>query len=121
MRVGISDTNMNIEGLSSRTAEVVRLSADLVRIPSVTNCPDERVDEVFSCAGFISNFLSNRGLDVQLFDRGRYPALLVSFKNNSPARVMLSGHFDVVRPEPDDSQFEPRIEAITCGAEVRRI
>ncbi len=23
---------------------------------------------------------------------------------------MLSGHFDVVRPEPDDCQFEPRIE-----------
>ena len=23
---------------------------------------------------------------------------------------MLSGHFDVVAPEPDDSQFEPRIE-----------
>ena len=27
------------------------------------------------------------------------------------APVMLSGHFDVVQPEPDDSQFEPRIDA----------
>jgi succinyl-diaminopimelate desuccinylase len=99
-----------IEGLDDRTASVVQLAANLVRIPSVTNCPDERVDQVFSCAGFISNQLSSAGLDVRLFDRGRYPAVLASFNGTNDQSVTLCGHFDVVRPEPDDGQFEPRID-----------
>jgi len=41
---------------------------------------------------------------------GLYPALLATFPASDPARVTLCGHFDVVRPEPDDSQFEPRIQ-----------
>jgi succinyl-diaminopimelate desuccinylase len=86
------------------------LAADLVRIPSVTNCADERLDQVFSCAGFVANQLSCDGLDVRFFDRGRYPAVLASFSDAEAALITLCGHFDVVRPEPDDSQFEPRIQ-----------
>jgi succinyl-diaminopimelate desuccinylase len=88
----------------------LQLAADLVRIPSVTNCADERVEEVFSCAGFVANQLHSGGLDVRLFDRGRYPAVVAGFPDEVPARVTLCGHFDVVRPEPDDSQFQPRIQ-----------
>ncbi len=108
--LGAVDTDLTIENVDERTADVLRLAADLVRIPSVTNCPDERVHEVFSCAGFVANFLTRGGLDVRLYDRGRYPAVLASFRGAPPAKVMLSGHFDVVRPEPDDCQFQPRIE-----------
>ncbi len=36
--------------------------------------------------------------------------MLVSFPEQDKAPVMLSGHFDVVEPEPDDEQFKPRIE-----------
>ncbi len=96
--------------VDDRTADVLRLAASLVRIPSVTNCPDERVEQVFSCAGFIANQLASAGLEVRLFDRGRYPAVLAGFRDARPAAVTLSGHFDVVRPDPDDGQFEPRIE-----------
>jgi succinyl-diaminopimelate desuccinylase len=110
VRLGVLDAELTIENADGRTAEVLHLAADLVRIPSVTNCPDERVREVFSCAGFIANFLTRGGLDVRLYDRGRYPAVLASFRGAPPATVMLSGHFDVVRPEPDDCQFQPRIE-----------
>jgi succinyl-diaminopimelate desuccinylase len=99
-----------VEGHAERTTTVLQLAADLVRIPSVTNCADERIDQVFSCAGFVSEQLQNGGLDVRLFDRGRYPAVLASFPNSGPESTTLCGHFDVVRPEPDDSQFKPRIQ-----------
>jgi succinyl-diaminopimelate desuccinylase len=36
--------------------------------------------------------------------------VLAGFAGDAPATVTLCGHFDVVRPEPDDSQFEPRID-----------
>ena len=108
--LGADESELRIEHADERTTEVLHLAADLIRIPSVTNCPDERVHEVFSCAGFVANFLTRGGLDVRIYDRGRYPAVLASFRGAQPARVMLSGHFDVVRPEPDDCQFQPRIE-----------
>jgi succinyl-diaminopimelate desuccinylase len=109
VRVGAAGS-LRIEGVGDRTAEVLRLAADLVRIPSVTNCPEERIDQVFSCAGFIARELARTGLEVKLFDTGRYPAVVASFVKGAQAAVSLCGHFDVVRPEPDDSQFEPRIE-----------
>ncbi len=69
MPVTIGDTGaeLRIENVGDRTADVLRLAADLIRIPSVTNCPDERVDEVFSCAGFVANS--------PLAGRSRGPAL----------------------------------------------
>lgn len=93
-----------------RAAEVVELASELVRIPSVTNCPDERRDQVSRCAALISEFLCNAGLEVRTFNHGRYPAVLAGFPGLLLAPVTLCGHFDVVKPEPDDSQFEPRIE-----------
>jgi succinyl-diaminopimelate desuccinylase len=110
VRIGRTAKRLTVEGLPKRTTEVVQLAADLVRIPSVTNCAKERLDQVFSCAGFVANQLQSGGVDVRLFDRGRYPAVLASFANSDPATITLCGHFDVVRPEPDDSQFEPRIQ-----------
>jgi len=110
IRLGRARKALVVEGLADRAAEVLKLAADLVRIPSVTNCPEERVAEVFSCAGFVANRLASAGLDVRLFDRGRYPAVLAAFRNAPAPVVTLCGHFDVVRPEPDDSQFEPRVQ-----------
>jgi succinyl-diaminopimelate desuccinylase len=110
VRLGSARDLLGIEKSGSRTGEVLCLAADLVRIPSVTNCVDERVEQVFSCAGFVANVLAKSGLDVRVFDRGRYPAVLAEFAGEAPATVTLCGHFDVVRPEPDDSQFEPRID-----------
>jgi acetylornithine deacetylase/succinyl-diaminopimelate desuccinylase-like protein len=101
---------LQLEGASERTGEVLKLAAELVRIPSVTNCAEERIDQVFACAGFITEILRRAGLEVRLFDRGRYPAVLASFAGGPGAAVTLCGHFDVVRPEPDDRQFEPRVE-----------
>ncbi|MGD1147125.1 MAG: M20/M25/M40 family metallo-hydrolase [Thermoanaerobaculaceae bacterium] len=91
-------------------AEVVSLASALVRIPSVTNCADERPDEVLRCARFIAGRLREAGAEVRLWDGGRYPAVFAGFPGRIWAPVTLAGHFDVVRPDPNDSQFEPVVE-----------
>jgi succinyl-diaminopimelate desuccinylase len=92
------------------TQEVIALASQLIRIPSVTACPDERLNEVRRAATWIYDYSRYRGLEVQYFYQDKYPALLISFPDQAQAPVMLAGHFDVVAPEPDDSQFEPVIE-----------
>jgi succinyl-diaminopimelate desuccinylase len=97
-----------------KTQEIVELAKELIRIPSVTACPDERLGEVQRAHEFITCFLHDYGLPVRIFNRQKYPAILSTFPRmeSDPLqeKVMLSGHFDVVEPEPDDSQFLPVIE-----------
>ncbi|NOT05010.1 MAG: M20/M25/M40 family metallo-hydrolase [Anaerolineales bacterium] len=93
-----------------KTAEIVDLSKQLIGIPSVTACPDERLDEVHRAGSLINDYLRNAGLDVKYFD-GKYPAVYATFpKVTKDNPILLTGHFDVVEPEPDDSQFVPHIE-----------
>jgi acetylornithine deacetylase/succinyl-diaminopimelate desuccinylase-like protein/gamma-glutamyl:cysteine ligase YbdK (ATP-grasp superfamily) len=93
-----------------KTSEIVALAQQLIRIPSVTACPEERLDEVRRAATFIFDYLRNQGVPVRYFDQHKYPALLAHFPGIESAPLMLSGHFDVVAPEPDDSQFEARLD-----------
>jgi succinyl-diaminopimelate desuccinylase len=97
-------------GYADKTDEVIALSQALIRIPSVTACPEERLDEVRRAATFIFDYARGNGLGVRYYDQNKYPALLIGFPGQMHAPVMLSGHFDVVEPDPDDSQFEPRLE-----------
>ena len=96
--------------MQKKLSEILSLSQSLVRIPSITVGAAERVDEVHRAAQLIYGYLKTNGLEVYCFDRERYPAILAGFPGQIATPVMLSGHFDVVAPEPDDSQFEPRIE-----------
>jgi succinyl-diaminopimelate desuccinylase len=93
-----------------KTSEIVALAQDLIRIPSVTACPNERLEEVGRAATFIFDYARNYGLDVTYYEQAKYPALWIRFPGDGLAPVMLSGHFDVVMPEPDDSQFRPKLE-----------
>jgi len=97
----------------NKTAEILDLAQQLIRIPSVTACPDERIDEVHRAGSLIDDYLRNAGLDVKYFD-GKYPAVYAAFPQSTNSQsadpILLTGHFDVVEPEPDDSQFNPRIE-----------
>ena len=61
-------------------------------------------------AALVYDYLCGQGLEVRYFDRGKYPAILAGLPNALQAPVMLSGHFDVVSPDPDESQFDTRIE-----------
>lgn len=92
-----------------KSAEILDLAQYLIRIPSVTACPDERLDEVHRAGTFIYDYLKGNGLEVRYLD-GKYPAVFAVFPDKKPGTGLLSGHFDVVEPEPDDSQFTPRIE-----------
>jgi succinyl-diaminopimelate desuccinylase len=94
-----------------KTAEVVDLAKQLIRIPSITTGPNERVDEVNRAATLVSDYLHEHRLEVRYFD-GKYPSVLATFPHEEKTRtgMLLSGHFDVVPPEPDDGQFEPRLE-----------
>jgi succinyl-diaminopimelate desuccinylase len=96
----------------NKTAEVVDLARQLIRIPSVTNAPPglERLDEVRRAATLIYDYARQGELEVAIFEKGKYPAVLIGFPGRADAPVMLSGHFDVVEPEPDDTQFEPKVE-----------
>ena len=93
-----------------KTSEVLALAQQLIKIPSVTASPNERLDEVRRAATFIFDYLRNYGAGVRYYNQSKYPAILAGFPDNMQAPVMLSGHFDVVAPEPDDGQFEPRVE-----------
>jgi succinyl-diaminopimelate desuccinylase len=98
-----------------KTSEILDLAQQLIRIPSITASPNERLDEVHRAGSLVDYYLRNAGLDVKFFD-GKYPAIYATFPitnselpvTNSP--ILLTGHFDVVEPEPDDSQFIPRID-----------
>ena len=114
-----------------KTSEILDLAQHLIRIPSVTASPNERLDEVHRAGSLIDDYLRNAGLETRFFD-GKYPAVFATFpsprgrgmsvgqregKTLTPAPlpqgegvILLTGHFDVVEPEPDDSQFMPRIE-----------
>lgn len=92
-----------------KSAEILDLAQYLIRIPSVTACPNERLDEVHRAGTFIYDYLKGNELEVRYLD-GKYPAVFAVFPGTKPGAGLLSGHFDVVEPEPDDSQFTPRIE-----------
>ncbi len=92
-----------------KTSEVLALAEQLVRIPSVTACPDERLEDVRRAGTLIYDYVRAGGLDVRFYDHEKYPAMLIGFPGKITAPFMLSGHFDVVEPEPDDRQFEPHI------------
>lgn len=108
-------SNLNNE-YPDKTAEILDLAMELIRVPSVTACPEERLNEVHTAGTIAYNYLKTNGLSVRYFD-GKYPAILASFKSKEqakgykkPGRVLLTGHFDVVEPEPDDSQFNPVVD-----------
>ena len=115
----------------NKTSEILDLAQQLIRIPSVTACPDERLDEVHRAGSLIDDYLRNAGLETKFFD-GKYPAVYATFPSPSvrgmsegqgeggaltptplprgEGQILLTGHFDVVEPDSDDSQFTPRIE-----------
>ncbi len=101
-----------------KTSEILDLAQQLIRIPSVTASPNERLDEVHRAGSLIDDYLRNAGLEVKFFD-GKYPAVyatLPSITNyqlpvaSLQSPILLTGHFDVVEPDPDDAQFVPRID-----------
>ena len=84
----------------------------------MTACPEERLDEVHRAATFIFDYLRNQGVPVRYFDQAQIPGVAGAISRAGSSAADAIGHFDVVAPDPDDSQFEPKSRAITCGAEA---
>lgn len=104
-------TQATVEGsYPDTTSEILDLAQQLIRIPGVTASPHERLDEVHRTGALVYDYLNGAGLDVTYFD-GKYPAVYATFPNASKDNaILLTGHFDIVEPEPDESQVIPRIE-----------
>ncbi|MEW6568071.1 MAG: M20/M25/M40 family metallo-hydrolase [Chloroflexota bacterium] len=101
-----------------KTTEIVELARQLIRIPSVSGAPPQgqRLGEVRRAATFVFDYLRQAGLEVRSYEAGPYPAVLACFPGQVLPPVLLCGHFDVVEPDPDDSQFEPRLDGdYLCG------
>jgi succinyl-diaminopimelate desuccinylase len=95
---------------ADKKSEILDLAQQLIRIPGVTASPNERLDEVHRTGTLVYDYLNGTGLDVKYYD-GKYPAVYATFPNApKDDLILLTGHFDIVEPEPDDSQFTPRIE-----------
>ena len=92
------------------TQETLDLAQELIRIPSVSTPPNPRYEEVARAGRFLRTYLDRHGLVTYWLDQGRTPALFAFFPGHEQPRVLWLGHFDVVNPEPDDRQFQPRIE-----------
>src|SRR5262245_8308177 len=93
-----------------KTSEILDLAQQLIRIPSVTASPNERLDEVHRAGSLIDDYLKNAGLEVKYFD-GKYPAVFAFFpsphgrgqgEGNSltptplsqgEGQILLTGHF----------------------------
>ncbi len=71
-----------------KTSEILDLAQQLIRIPSVTACPDERYDEVHRAGSLIDDYLRNAGLDVKFFD-GKYPAIYATFPKSQSPKVPI--------------------------------
>ena len=69
-----------------KTSEILDLAQHLIRIPSVTASPNERIDEVHRAGTFIYDYLRGHGLEPRYFD-GKYPAVFAEF----PVFIPLSG------------------------------
>src|ERR1044071_10101887 len=60
----------------NKTSEILDLAQQLIRIPSVTASPNERLDEVHRAGSLVYDYLRNTGLDVKYFE-GKYPAEII--------------------------------------------
>jgi acetylornithine deacetylase/succinyl-diaminopimelate desuccinylase-like protein/gamma-glutamyl:cysteine ligase YbdK (ATP-grasp superfamily) len=101
-----------IAATGDKTAEILELARSLIRIGSVSGASPERrrIEEIRRAHTLVYDYLTESGLAVRTFEEGDYPALFATFAAGARPPVLLSAHLDVVDPDPDDGQFEPRLE-----------
>lgn len=95
-----------------KTTEILQLAQELIAIPSVSTPPHPRWEEVRRAGRTLKAYFDWAGLETHWLEPegAASPALFVFFPGQERAPVMWLGHFDVVSPDPDDSQFQPRIQ-----------
>jgi succinyl-diaminopimelate desuccinylase len=71
--------------------ELIDLTKDMIRFPSVQNRPDQ----LHACADFIADYLKSSGIFFQKFVFDNIPSI-IALPDNRFAPVVLMSHFDVV-------------------------
>ena len=87
--------------------DVVKLTADLIAIPSHRMAPRKETD----CAIFIRDLLNAEGIeaDLQAVEDGRCNVVARLAGTGEAPSLMFNGHTDVVPPGAMEDAFEPRI------------
>jgi acetylornithine deacetylase/succinyl-diaminopimelate desuccinylase-like protein len=83
-----------------------------IRIRSVRGASParQRLVETRRASTLVYDYLTEAGLGVRIFEDGDYPAIFATLAAGARPPVLLSAHLDVVDPDPDEGQFEPRLE-----------
>lgn len=82
--------------------EIIALTQDLIRIPSMHSRPAE----IRRCADFIMKWCADQGMHARMLIHNDIPSILVL--PEKPAAILLMTHCDVV--DGPDSMFSPRVE-----------
>ncbi len=82
--------------------EIIALTQDLIRIPSMHSHPEE----IMRCADFVLHWCARHDLAARKIDQNGIPSVLVM--PQQPARLLLMTHIDVV--DAPRAMFQPRIE-----------
>ncbi len=91
----------------------------LLRFPSISTDPAYKND-VRACAEWLKNFLSNLGLETELWETPKHPVLFASMMKAGPDKptVMIYNHYDVQPADPLDLWKNPPFEPTLRDGQV---
>lgn len=87
----------------SSVEQIINLTSDLIRFPSMHSRPEE----IHKCAEFILHWCTENGIHAERIDHNGIPSIMV-LPEERKTNILLMAHFDVVQAE--DVLFKPRIE-----------
>ena len=84
---------------------------EFLRIPSVS-ARSEHIGDTRQAADWLSERLSEAGLDTEVLDTARHPVVLGEWRGAGPdaPTVLVYGHYDVQPPDPLDLWTSPPFE-----------
>jgi acetylornithine deacetylase len=93
-------------------SETARLTAELVRIPSVNPALDPDGAGEADLARYVASWAEGHGLDVAWLGPSDRPSLLIRLRGRGGGRtLLLNAHLDTVGVHGMDAPFEPRLRA----------
>lgn len=85
--------------------EILRLTEELIRIPSTHTRPDK----ISQCADFIAQWLDKHEINHRRYNVNDVPSIVVMPSGAAETKTLLMAHFDVVEAE-NETSFSPQIK-----------
>lgn len=85
--------------------EILRLTEELIRIPSTHSRPHK----ISQCADFIAQWLERYDINYRRYNENDVPSIVVMPSGTAETKTLLMAHFDVVEAEKETS-FAPHIK-----------